>query len=119
MQVVYEEDNHATARLRRGRRGRNGWLSAGARRSQQRFLSGSPRRHPFKERERLRMAVNAQFKLFALKAVNETALLVQDDDIGLDQFRIDANHVRLVWSLICFLLLLSRRGCGQHQDDAK
>jgi hypothetical protein len=50
----------------------------------------------FEEFDRPRLAINAKFKVCAGQAIDKLALLIENRDIGLHEFRVDLYNVALV-----------------------
>src|SRR5882724_12618004 len=103
MQVVDEENNRAATNRRSNR---FCWLRAGFVASGQLCLSGAARGHPLKETDGARLAVNRQFKLPAVQAVDEAAVLIDHSHRRLHQVRVDAQHI-VVLSLRLWLLCIN------------
>jgi len=91
MQIVYEEKHRASA-IERKRRGPPGHRRA-ARGSDLRFFAAAAGRDAIKKGNLAGLAVYFEEELFALEAVNEIALLIEDREIGLHQIGVDPDHV--------------------------
>src|ERR1051325_556149 len=94
MQVVYEEKDGAPAIERHDRAAAVACAAAAtARRRQLRFFVTASGHDALEERDRLRLAVNAQLKLFRLQVIDKASLFVEDHHVRLHQIGADAHDI--------------------------
>src|SRR5881394_1044290 len=91
MQIVYEEKHGASA-IERQRGGGAGHRRAACG-SDLRLFAAAAGRDAIEEGNLARFAVYSEQQLFALEAVNEIALLIEDREIRLHQFGVDPDHI--------------------------
>src|SRR5215208_7125460 len=96
MKIVEEEDDGAAEDTRRCCGGRFCGRVVGITKRCEFAFPCTARGDALEEGYRTRLAVDYQFKLIALQALDEIAFLVENGDRRLHQFGVDANNIALL-----------------------
>src|SRR5215213_4927729 len=92
MQIVDEEDDRASGHSWYG----DGRGVVGVGEIRELLFTRTARRDALEERNRTRLAIDRELKLFAFESFDEVALLVDDGDGSLDELDVRADNFRLL-----------------------
>src|SRR5258706_16360417 len=76
------------------------------------FFVDTPGSDLFEKLNLLGLSIDAKFEVTVFKSIYEAALLVENHHVGLDDFGIDAQNVRLVLSFLVCLPMPDTRPDG-------